>query len=323
MNEGRRQGMLSGKKVVYFICTSDEFQGLVSRDVWAILEEKGILAPAGFEFADMAVMKHVDERDNEYYFVPTDVPLCWRYPKYLPEMNKYFADFDFSGMVTWHEGENAPPKVLTVHTLGDVETGVYDPASPQYVRNLMHAIDAERVRLGLDDFRTVTEATHWSGSFETNTPPPTLLDFPVPMVDIEVGSEDESWHNRKAAEALAGGLTGVFDGDGLRLRNLLCVGGMHFDPTYAEAVFAEWDGQGFGISHIIANQWLVSGKYDEEHGLEYMERAVAAIDGDIEAIAFHDKLKGTYKDTVRKLGEKLGVPILKHQRLRKPETIEW
>lgn len=315
--------MLSGKKAVYFICTSEDFQGLVSRDVWAILGEKGLLTPAGFDFAGFAVMKQADDEGNEFFFVPTDVPLCWRYPKYLPEMNGHFADFDFAGMVTWHEGENAPPSVLTVHTAGDVETGVYAPASPKYVRNLMHTIDGERKRLGLDGFRTVTEATHWSGSFETSTPPPTLLEFPVPMVDIEVGSEDESWNNRTAAEALAGGLMGVFDDSGLRLHNLLCVGGMHFDPTFAEAVFTEWDGQGFGVSHIIANQWLVSGKYDEPHGLEFMERAVSAIDGGIEAIAFHDKLKGTYKDTVRKLGEKLGVPILKHQRLRNPETIEW
>ena len=51
--------------------------------------------------------------------------------------------------------------------------------------------------------------------------------------------------------------------------------------------------------------------------------AVEAVDGGIEAVAFHDKLKGCYKDLARALGEKYGVPILKHQRLRNTSDIKW
>ena len=73
----------------------------------------------------------------------------------------------------------------------------------------------------------------------------------------------------------------------------------------------------------MANQWLVSGQYENEDGFARACACVDAIEGGIEAIAFHDKLKGCYKDLVRKLGERYNVPILKHQKLRKPEEIEW
>jgi hypothetical protein len=102
------------------------------------------------------------------------------------------------------------------------------------------------------------------------------------------------------------------------------VGGVHFDPNFAEAVHTCWnENEFFGVSHIIANQWLVSGEYEGENGIEKASECVDAIIGGIDAIVFHDKLKGCYKDVVRALGEKYKVPILKHQALRKPESINW
>ena len=144
------------------------------------------------------------------------------------------------------------------------------------------------------------------------------------MVDIEVGSEPESWGNKDACRVLALSLLHVFDED-IKLHNLLCVGGVHFDPNFAESVHIAWnDGKEFfGVSHIIANQWLVSGEYENENGIEKASKCIDAIIGGIDGIVFHDKLKGCYKDIVRALGEKYNVPILKHQALRKPENIVW
>lgn len=315
--------MISGKKAVYYICNEEKRQGLVSRMVWEILSEKGMLAPADITFDGRKVMMYKDGWGNVYYFVPTEVPVCWNYTKYLPEMNKYFADCDMSGMVTWHEGASAPPKVLTVHSIGDVNSGVYGPANPEYIRNLLLALERNRVELKLEEYKTVTEATHWSGTAVTGSAPQLILQYPVPMVDIEVGSIEESWTDRTACTALANALTEVFNGDGKNIHNILCVGGVHFDPNFADAVFTEWDGEAFGVSHIIANQWLVAGEYESEHGLAFATSAAEAIKGGIEAIAFHDKMKGCYKDLVRSLGEKYNVPILKHQWLRHPTDIEW
>ena len=179
------------------------------------------------------------------------------------------------------------------------------------------------MRLGMEDYFVVPEATHWSGVTETNSDASLLLEFPVPMMDIEIGSELESWNDPRAVEALANALLHVFDEEETVVQNLLCVGGVHFEPGFAEAVHAAWDGQAFGITHILANQWLVAGTYEDETGVERASNAVDAIAGGIQGIAFHDKMKGCYKDLVRALGEKYQVPIYKHQKLRKPEELEF
>ncbi|MCD8035953.1 MAG: D-aminoacyl-tRNA deacylase [Clostridiales bacterium] len=310
-------------KAVYFICSNKQW-GHVASKVWELLEAEGYFQKeAGFTFDGGKVYSYTDERGNEYYFAPSQIAICLDYDKYLPEMNKYFADFDMSAMVTWHEGANSPERVLTVHSLGDMNSGTYGPISPRFMHNLLRGYKAEKDKLGLEEFTVCTEATHWSGAHSDEADPTLLLKYNVPMVDIEVGSEEESWSNDTACLALARTLTHVFDDDGKKLHNILCVGGIHFDPNYAEAVFADWgENDCFGVSHILANQWLVSGEYENEKGFERACRCVDAIEGGIEAIFIHDKLKGCYKDLARKLGEKYNVPVLKHQKLRKPEELE-
>lgn len=181
------------KKVVYYLCTAEGRPGTVSRTVWEILNDKGILNPTDMKFDDREVMMHMDDRGNEYYFAQSEIPVCWDYLRYLPEMNEKFGDFDFAGMVTWHEGASAPPKVLTVHSIGDVNAGVFGPANPLYMRNILHAMEKGRLQAGLGDFMTVTEATHWSGTAIGGHAAELILEYPVPMVDIEVGSVEESW----------------------------------------------------------------------------------------------------------------------------------
>jgi D-tyrosyl-tRNA(Tyr) deacylase len=315
--------MTKGRKAVYYIC-DDKNWGHVSFLVWDILKEEGYLNPAGFTFDGREVMKYIDEKNNEYYFAPSDIAICRDYPRFLPDMNKHFSDFDMSGMVTWHEGTNAPEKVITIHTISDVSSGCYGPANPLYNHNLMLSMEKIRKDIGLEDYRVVTEATHWSGVYDGTGDPELLLEYNVPMVDIEVGSEEESWSNKKACTILAHSLLHVFDDD-IKLHNLLCVGGVHFDPNFAEAVLTSWnDGKEyFGISHIVANQWLVSGEYENEQGSKKLSACIESIIGGIDGIVFHDKLKGCYKDLVRKLSEKYNVPIIKHQLLRTPENINW
>lgn len=315
--------MKEGKKAVYYIC-DDKNWGHVSGLVWEILNEEGYLNPAGFSFGGREVMKHADSRGNEFYFAPSDTAVCLDYPRFLPDMNRYFKNFDMSGMVTWHEGANSPDKVLTVHTIGDVPSGCFGPANPLYNHNLVWAMEKLRKEAELSDFSVVTEATHWSGAHDGFGDPQLILQYPVPMVDIEVGSQEESWNNRDACRVLARSLVHVFDED-VKIKSLLCVGGVHFEQNFAEAAHTVWDGGStfFGVSHIIANQWLVSGEYENDNGIKRLSSCIESIAGGIDAIVFHDKLKGCYKDVVRSLGEKYNVPILKHQALRNPENISW
>ena len=308
-------------KVVYFICNNKKINGHVSNIVLDMIKEKN-LDKSGIIFDGHEVLKYVDDKGNSYYFAETDEPICYAYERLLDDMNKYFGDFDMSGMVTWHEGASAPPNVLTVHSLGDVNTGVYGPTNVRCMHNLLYGYERNRIKYGLEDYTVVTEATHWSGSYGGKTDPKLLLDFPVPMVDIEVGSDESSWSNKTACLALYDTLFEVFNDDDLKIHNILCVGGMHFDPDFAKAVFTVWDNNTFGVTHIIANQWLVTGDYTGDRGIELMDNAINAI-GNVEAIVYHDNTKGCYKDVIRALGTKYNIPVFKHQKLRKPEEIEF
>lgn len=309
-------------KAVYYISNHPTW-GHVSTQVWNILREEGFLkVHTGIIFCGQEVMSY-DDGEHEYFFVPMDTSVCSDYPRFLPEMNRYFGDCDMSAMVTWHEGSHAPDRVLTVHSLGDMDSGYFGKAAPEYMRNLLLAYEKNRVDLGLSDYSVVTEATHWSGVHAGHGNPALLVEYPAPMVDIEVGSSPESWEDETALTALARTLTHVFDDDGRRVHNILCVGGVHFEPSFAQAVFTTWGNEAFGVSHILANQWLVSGKYEEEDGFDRMKSCIDAISGGVEAIFFHDKLKGCYKDLVRRLGQEFDLPIYKHQKLRNPQELEW
>ena len=311
-------------KAVYFICTNRNY-GHVSFEVWDILKGAGLLENrADFDFAGAPVYKY--EKDgNRFFFVSTDTALCRDYPRFLPDMNRYFSDCDMSGMVTWHEGGNAPDNVLTVHSLGDMGSGFFGKAAPRFMRNLILAYERNRIELGLDEYFVSTEATHWSGSYGRDGDagdPSLLVEYPVPMVDIEVGSAPESWEDKKACTALANTLTEVFQDDGKRLHNILCIGGVHFESNFSDAAKTSWGDEAFAVTHILANQWLVSEGYENETGFERACRCVDSIEGGIEAIFMHDKLKGCYKDLARKLAEKYQVPLYKHQKLRAPEELE-
>lgn len=64
---------------------------------------------------------------------------------------------------------------------------------------------------------------------------------------------------------------------------------------FLEAVFTTWNNEAFGVSHILANQWLVSGEYENESGFKRASDCIHAIAGGVEAIFFHDKLKAVIK----------------------------
>lgn len=309
-------------KAVYYICTNRSW-GYVAPKVWDILEEEGYFTQkAGIRFLGEEVMKYT-ENSHEFLFVPMDNAVCLDYPRFLPEMKKYFLDCDVAAQVTWHEGEHAPDNVLTVHSLGDMESGCFGPAVPRFMRNLLLSYETNRRNLELENYQVTTEATHWSGVYAGHGNPRFLLEYPVPMMDIEVGSTPESWNYEPACRALARTLTHVFDSDKKQIHNILCVGGVHFDPNFAAAVFQEWGNEAFGVTHIMANQWLVSGRYEDETGFDRACRCIDSIEGGVEAIFFHDKLKGCYKDLVRNLGSHYQIPIYKHQKLRTPEEILW
>jgi D-tyrosyl-tRNA(Tyr) deacylase len=310
------------KKAVYFLCKNPDIDPVAGR-VYKGLPKVYDLHETDMIIDGTPVMECLDGEGNSFCFAGTDKVVCHDYLKYLPTMNNYFSDFDMAGLITWHGGQNAPDRILSVHTTGDVETGNFGPANPRYMHNLLVHLEKSRAEAGLDEFTVTTEATHWSGVIYGEGAPDLIPRFPVPIVDIEIGSTCDSWSNQKAVRVLAGSLTGVFAGGDKKLYNLLCAGGVHFEQSFAKAVFEEWEGSYFGISHILANHWLVSGQYLGEEGKARLKTCIDSIQGGIDGIVFHDNLKGAYKEQLRILGRELNVPVFKHQMLRRPADIPF
>ena len=149
------------RKAVYFFCTDYERDEVAPR-VLNYLKENYDLKLADFKFANRDVYGYHDDRGNLFSFVETDKVLSYDYDLYIPLLNKYFKDYDVAGVVNWHGGKNAPDKILTVHSTGDVIGKIFAPSNPVYLRNLLLAIEENRVKSNLDDFTTMTEATHWT-----------------------------------------------------------------------------------------------------------------------------------------------------------------
>jgi D-tyrosyl-tRNA(Tyr) deacylase len=310
------------KKAVFYLAWDEKIDH-VSAQVFKALLEIDTYIQTDIMVDGKPVLMKKDQSGDEFYFVRTEKVLCHDYNRYIPMMLEHFADFDVAGIITWHEGANAPEHIFSVHTTGDVDSGNFGLANPQYMHNVLIALEKNRLDADLEGFTVTTEATHWSGMMFGDSTPEMIIKYPVPIMDIEIGSSEESWKNPEAIKILAKSITEIFKADKLELKNILCAGGKHFESGFSEEIFRTWDGHAYGISHVIPNQWLVTGEYEKEAGQEKLEACVDSIAGGISAIAMHDGLKGAYKEQLRILGVKYNVPVFKHQKLRKPETIEW
>lgn len=310
------------KKAVYYLATEGNIDHVASR-VYEELEKNLQMKELDLVVDKKPVMRYVDEGNNIFDFVRTDRVVCHDYRSYLPIMKESFSDYNVAGLITWHEGENAPDGILSVHTTGDVETGNFGRANPIFMHNILVALEKNRKEEGLKDFFVTTEATHWSGIVYGDMGPEAILEYEVPIMDIEIGSSEKSWSNKLAVKVLAMSLLEIFRNDNLELKSILCTGGKHFERGFSAELLNRWEDKGLGISHIIPNQWMVSGEYEKESGMGKLRACVDSIEGGVQGIAMHDGLKGAYKQQLRNLGEELGIPVFKHQFLRKPEEINW
>ena len=311
---------MAARKAVYIFCR-DLDEDPVAPHVFAAVEE--LLAPreAGFTI-DRDPVLVAEAGGDSFYYVRTDVVLSHDFKRYLPALNEHFSDFDFAGLVNWHGGKNAPDEIFTVHSTGDVGSGNYGPVHPVYMRNLLLALDANRKAAGLDSFRTITEATHWSG-IPYGGQPEVIPLYGVPLVDVEIGSTPKSWSNPIAARTVAQSLQQCFSGAEMsgRLKTLLCAGGVHLEPSFCTAAVNESNDFPLAVSHILPSYWIEVGGYDTEAAAGKLESCVSSIVGGIDAIVLHDDLKGRYKAPFRALAERLGIPVFKHRALRQPQDL--
>ncbi|RIV24681.1 hypothetical protein D2Q93_06245 [Alicyclobacillaceae bacterium I2511] len=306
------------RRAVYFFC-ADKSKDPVAHNVFRSVVN--LFSPSVTDLSvDNFPVLHHQNSSGEFYFVNTANVLSHDYVRYLPYLNSLFNDFDFAGIVNWHEGKNSPDPIFCVHTTGDVISGIFGAAHPLYTRNLLIALEHERINYGLYNFKTLSEATHWSGVLH-GTSPTLITKYTVPIVDVEIGSAVESWGDSTAANAIASAIVRVFEWDDPNAKSVLCVGGVHFEPSFCHAVLNSSEESSIMVSHILANQWVVAGGYDQDLGLVKLESCFNSILHKVDAIVFHDNLKGSYKEKLRSYALQNGIPVFKHQYLRDPSKL--
>lgn len=307
------------RRAVLFFCADLERDPVAAR-VFEASTRLLDLRETGEEVDGFPVLAHRDGDGREFAYVRTADVLSHDYPRYLPVLTGRCVEYDLALLVNWHEGANAPERILMAHTTGDVPSATFGAADPGLTLGVLRALERSRAGAGLDHYRTVTEATHWSG-VPYGHPPALLAEYPVPLLDVEIGSSPASWADPAAVETLARALPRVFDAAEGPRASLLCLGGIHFEPAFRDAVLGEARPHRVAVSHILANQWLAAGGYEGEEGVEKLARCAATIAGGVDAVVFHDNLKGPLKAAARALGERLGVPAFQHRRLRQPEPL--
>ncbi len=299
-------------KAVYFFCT-DPDKDRVAPAVYDACRQVHDLKPTEIRCDGIPVLRTTDAQGNEYYFAHTDDVVSHRFAHYLPLLSGPFADCRFAGIVNWHEGGNAPDRIYCAHTNGDVPSGVFGAADPPALTAILRVMDRTRVAAGLGDWSVTPEATHFAGT-QYGTEAEVLLGCPVPVFDIEIGSEPGSWADPVAVEALARALTEVFSAIDDNEKPVLYVGGIHFEPSLREAVVPP--GSGWQVGHVLPNQWLWPDAYNSPAGEVKLLAAARSTRGGVSAVIFHEGVKGPVKESVRAAAAALGLPVAKHRKLR-------
>lgn len=302
------------RHAVFVFCVDREKDPVAGRVLDALKAECAVV-PTSFEVDGHSVLEVAGLHDARISIVATNEIVSNDYARYAPILNERFGDANVIGIVNWHEGANAPNAIFSVQTTGDLGTGTFSAVDPRITRGLLLAIETERVTSGLDSFRTYLEATHWSG-VKAGDAGTRLADLRPSAVDVEIGSSPEDWANPLAARVLARSLLRIFDRIEESVHSVLCIGGVHFEPSFTNAVLQSRDRPPVAASHVLPNHWLVSDGYDQEGRLVHLRACVHSIVGGIQSIVHHDKLKAPFKGVARLLAEELDVPMLSHKKLR-------
>lgn len=155
---------------------------------------------------------------------------------------RFEADPRWIAIVSRHAGETGP--LLTAHfpgNIGEAEFGgtprSVPPACPRALAAYVHELDARAP----DGYAVGIECTHHG---------PT--DSAVPLMFVEVGSDEAQWRDPAAARAVAGALWAVRDAPATGDRQLVGLGGGHYAPRFARVIReTAWD-----VGHI-APDWAL------------------------------------------------------------------
>lgn len=296
------------KHDIFFFCNDlarDPCAAHVFRELEGI---RGVIA-IEMEFDGYNVLQAQRKDGSIGLFVRTADVVSNDYARYAQPMTERFSNVRTAVVVNWHEGANAPDKILTFHSTGDVPAGIYAPTAPALFSAYTRALERERQRAHLDDYRTLVEATHWSGVMFGSKPEQANA-FNLPIYDLEIGSSPRCWSDSNACAALA--RVCVFGPEPLTDAEIaIYCGGVHFEENMTNAMLS---GR-LHAGHILPNHWLVSGDYAQA-GLEKLQRCFESYYEPPTCLVVHKGLSSPIKGVCKGFAETKGLALLTHKQIQ-------
>jgi len=145
-----------------------------------------------------------------------------------------------------HRSEKRIP-TLTVHPIGNYSSADYGGRPGTLCPTAPHLMTA-----ALRSLKKNAEGLSWDVSFETTHHGPTLGS---PVFYIEIGSYEELWERKEAAEAIA---KTILEAEPREYPVILCVGGGHYAPRFTEVALS----RRMSVGHMAANYALEALNHD-------------------------------------------------------------
>jgi D-tyrosyl-tRNA(Tyr) deacylase len=294
---------------VFFFCVDPGLDPCAPHVIRALEQLEGVRATAA-EFDGLPILSARRTDGREALFVRTADVVSNDYARYADRLTERFGGARLAVVVNWHEGEKAPDKVLTFHSTADVVAGIYAPTTPSLFSAYVRAIERERLRGKLVDYRTVIEATHWSGVVYGGRPEQ-IRDLPLPIYDMEVGSSPASWSDPAACAALAR-VCVIGPEPTTQSPAVLYCGGIHFEENVTAAVLS---GQ-IHAGHVLPNHWLEAGDYGGCCAEAKLAACVGSYTETPMHVVVHKGMASTLRQRCLTFAEHAGIGGMTHKQMR-------
>ncbi|MDR3214846.1 MAG: D-aminoacyl-tRNA deacylase [Bacilli bacterium] len=251
--------------------------------------------------------------EHEFHFMITKKHVMHNFNEFVDYLNEQYHDIDICVHVNYHEGENALDNILTVHSVGDIQSGTFLPTMPKEATRLLLELQKHNYLLDLN-FKVTTETTHYSGVISGNKAQE-LYRFKKPTYDLEIGSSPAAYENPLAIKALCLSIFNIFNLDFDTRLNVLYLGGTFFEDTLNEAILRK--NYPIYYDHHLAASFIEDANY-YENGLGYIEDIIKKSFQTVDLIVYHDKVR-KIKPILDIITNKYGIPSIKHRVLRNIE----
>jgi len=294
---------------VFFFC-DDATRDPCASHVFRELQQLPGIMQTDREYDGFPVLSAHRADGSVALFVRTRNVVSNDYVRYAGPLTERFCNVRLAVVVNWHDGANAPDRVLTFHSTGDVPAGIFGPTVPTLFSAYTRALERERLRGGLSDYKTMIEATHWSGIM-FGAAADQVNAYSRPIYDMEIGSSPACWSDPRACAALARvcafGPEPVTDGP-----IIMYCGGVHFEENVTGAVLSgRWH-----VGHVLPNHWLVAGQYDLAEGPAKLQRCLASYTEAPAQIAVHKGLASKLRAACTKFAESKELCAITHKQMR-------